>query len=805
MIILCIVAIRCNVVAAPLQLLRQIPDVPATSPPMHLDGEHSANERTVLLASLPSPHKPKPLPWFQVSIVLLIQICEPITSTSICPYINQLVSELDITGGDERKVGYYAGLIVSESLFFVTEAITVLQWSRISDHIGRKPIMLIGLFGTVLSILSFGLSRTFWALVASRCLCGLLNGNSGVMKSAMGELTDPSNRAQGFSLMPAVWAAGATLGPLFGGTLARPAENFPSLFGGAIWKTFPYFLPCVATSGFVFITFLITAIFLNETALKKVQRPLSESSDASYMTLVESSDTQRPLPLHKLLVYPVLLSIANYMTLAFLDVANIALLPLFLSMPLDNGGLGFTPATIGYIMGIYGCFTGLLHAFTFTKIVRYVGERRLFICSMSTFLPLFVLPPIMSISAERFGVNWFTWICIGVMIVLLSFMMMGFGCIFIIEKFEAVCREFPPLSITPVSPTSHQAAQRRLRLLHRTLMARLNTALTPSNVLGTAYSALSLPSSSSYPQPPHIERVHLSIITEEFLKFQADQERFAAQHVELYMLYLRHDSRAGEIAFDQEKATSAALPAKLVKEHSDTYIGGIQLHFDLLARHFDLSWNRARLAPRSRWSSPQFLRAQLLNITSTTADKVPLFHLKHKVRSNWKCSNNLTGMSLDILHEIAISGTTFQDSNALLTGVGKGSIGMRSPWDFFPAVLTFYNRKAVEYYQPIFQTFGSGESALTAVPFNQTSKQGVEALVDYAVDVLPRASFQFNFPTFEFSDSLSGLFHLCGLIDLEKVVVVTGFADVGPWGSACTRREMEARGEFTIKGCIEMA
>ncbi|KAG6906440.1 hypothetical protein DXG01_013923, partial [Tephrocybe rancida] len=253
---------------------------------------------------------------------------------------------------------------------------------------------------------------------------------TGVMKSVMGELTDPSNRAQGFSLMPAVWAAGATLGPLFGGTLAKPAENFPSLFDGAIWKAFPYFLPCVATSSVAFITFLITAIYFKETAPKKGQRPSSKSSDASYMTLVESLDTQRPLPLRKLLVYPVLLSIANYMTLAFLDVANIALLPLFLSMPLDIGGLGFTPATIGYIMGTYGCFTGLLHAFTFAKIVRYFGERRLFIYSMSTFLPLFVLPPIMSISAERFGVNWFTWICIGVMIVLLSFMMMGFGCIF---------------------------------------------------------------------------------------------------------------------------------------------------------------------------------------------------------------------------------------------------------------------------------------------------------------------------------------------------------------------------------------
>jgi uncharacterized membrane protein YhdT len=43
------------------------------------------------------------------------------------------------------------------------------------------------------------------------------------------------------------------------------------------------------------------------------------------------------------------------------------------------------------------------------------------------------------------------------------------------------------------------------------------------------------------------------------------------------------------------------------------------------------------------------------------------------------------------------------------------------------------------------------------------------------------------------------------LIDLEQVVVITGFAEVGSWGSSRTRWEMEAREEFTIEGCIEMA
>jgi fatty acid synthase subunit alpha, fungi type len=74
-----------------------------------------------------------------------------------------------------------------------------------------------------------------------------------------------------------------------------------------------------------------------------------------------------------------------------------------------------------------------------------------------------------------------------------------------------------------------------------------------------------------------------------------DQQKFAAQHVELYMRYFGRDSRAGEAAFDQENATNLALQAKLDsinREHGDTYIEGIQPRSDILkARHFDSSWN----------------------------------------------------------------------------------------------------------------------------------------------------------------------------------------------------------------------
>jgi hypothetical protein len=54
-----------------------------------------------------------PLPKFQLFLVLLIQFAEPITAVVIYPFVNQFVRDTGITHGDDKKTGYYAGVIVS--------------------------------------------------------------------------------------------------------------------------------------------------------------------------------------------------------------------------------------------------------------------------------------------------------------------------------------------------------------------------------------------------------------------------------------------------------------------------------------------------------------------------------------------------------------------------------------------------------------------------------------------------------------------------------------------------------------------
>lgn len=82
---------------------------------------------------------------------------------------------------------------------------------------------------------------------------------------------------------------------------------------------------------------------------------------------------------------------------------------------------------------------------------------------------------------------------------------------------------------------------------------------------------------------------------------------------------------------------------------------------------------------------------------------------------------------------------------------------------------------------------------------------GSQADMPYAHEkVQPRANIKFEFPTLKDYKELPAR-ELKDMIDLDKVVVATGFSEVGPWGNSRTRWEMEAYGEFSLEGAVEMA
>lgn len=69
-----------------------------------------------------------------------------------------------------------------------------MHWGGLSDRVGRKPVLLLGCLGTMLSLVVVGFSSNIWVALAGRALGGLLNGNIGVVQTMVGELvTNPEH------------------------------------------------------------------------------------------------------------------------------------------------------------------------------------------------------------------------------------------------------------------------------------------------------------------------------------------------------------------------------------------------------------------------------------------------------------------------------------------------------------------------------------------------------------------------------------------------------------------------------------
>ncbi|KAI4207608.1 MAG: hypothetical protein LQ346_000415 [Caloplaca aetnensis] len=73
--------------------------------------------------------------------------------------------------------------------------------------------------------------------------------------------------------MPFVWSLGSILGPLIGGTLAEPCNNYPRLFArGTLWDRYPFLLPNVVCAMIIVLGILIGILFLEETHQEKRYR-----------------------------------------------------------------------------------------------------------------------------------------------------------------------------------------------------------------------------------------------------------------------------------------------------------------------------------------------------------------------------------------------------------------------------------------------------------------------------------------------------------------------------------------------------
>jgi DHA1 family multidrug resistance protein-like MFS transporter len=220
-------------------------------------------------------------------------------------------------------------------------------WGQVSDRIGRKPPLLIGLLGFSVSFALFGLATHLWMLFAARILGGLLS--AAVLPTVMAyiaDTTDDEHRGSGMGVMGASMGMGVTFGPVIGGFLGHYSPALPFFFSAGLAAT-------VA---------VVMFFLLPESLPPEARKPAD--AQARRGTALRGLLVALSGPLAFILVIAFLSSFAT---------ANLeATFALFTEV-----GLGFGAADLGILFGVMGITMAFTQGFLVGPMIGRWGEARM--------------------------------------------------------------------------------------------------------------------------------------------------------------------------------------------------------------------------------------------------------------------------------------------------------------------------------------------------------------------------------------------------------------------------------------------
>ncbi|MBW2242433.1 MAG: MFS transporter [Deltaproteobacteria bacterium] len=117
------------------------------------------------------------------------------------------------------------GLILA--VYALTQLLFLPFWGWVSDRLGRRPVLLVSLFGTAASFVLLALAGELETVYLARALAGFFAASVGTAQAVVTDLTPPSERASGMGLIGAAFGAGMIMGPMLGGGLATFHEQAP--------------------------------------------------------------------------------------------------------------------------------------------------------------------------------------------------------------------------------------------------------------------------------------------------------------------------------------------------------------------------------------------------------------------------------------------------------------------------------------------------------------------------------------------------------------------------------------------------
>jgi MFS transporter, DHA1 family, tetracycline resistance protein len=240
------------------------------------------------------------------------------------------------------------------AVYSLMQLFTAPLWGRLSDRVGRRPVLIVSMAASVVAYLWIGSATALWMLFAARGFAGACAGNIAAAQAYIADVTKPEERAKGMGLIGAAFGLGFIIGPALGGFLAG---NDPA--------TADVESPAWVAAGLSFLALCGVALLLPES-LPAERRGSGLSRSRLTATL---GVLGRPVLSHLILIFfLVILAFAGMeSTFALWAIAQ----------------FGWGPGQVGYVFAYVGVLSAVLQGGLIGRLTSRFGEERLLLCGLA--------------------------------------------------------------------------------------------------------------------------------------------------------------------------------------------------------------------------------------------------------------------------------------------------------------------------------------------------------------------------------------------------------------------------------------
>lgn len=254
----------------------------------------------------------------------------------VIPIVPYYIEEFNASG---RELGFLIAIFAFMQFLFAP------IWGRLSDKIGRKPLVALGMFGFAAGEFIFAYASGLWMLFLSRAVAGIFG--SALMPTAMAfvaDVTPEKDRGKGMGMLGAAMALGIVIGPGIGGWLAEIELNLPFILAGI----------AAALGGIVSILFLPESLSAEDKETAKQQEKTS-------LLLNMASALKSEIGFLLILIFTISFALANFQA-----IFGFYMLKKF----------GYDPSEVGILVAVTGIVGVVVQGTLIGRLTNRFGEKK---------------------------------------------------------------------------------------------------------------------------------------------------------------------------------------------------------------------------------------------------------------------------------------------------------------------------------------------------------------------------------------------------------------------------------------------